>query len=148
MQWCLLVLLPGQYGVGSVLDEERGRESVSPHDGQVKETVPRGVSKVKVTAVADQCVGNALITTKQGKVEGDVPFTIKFVKLLRQLQWLDAGHSYSVHINIIRLGRRPEQDVHVHCIRKMSYLGVGVVDSDFVMYTMYMHVHENGLWAS
>ena len=98
MQWCLLVLLPGQYGVGSVLDEERGRESVSPHDGQVKETVPRGVSKVKVAAVADQRVGNALITTKQGKVEGDVPFIIKFVKLLWQLQWLDKGHSCSVHI--------------------------------------------------
>ena len=86
MQWRLLVLLPGQYGVGSVLDEERGRESVSPHDGQVKETVPQGVSKVKVAAVADQRVGNALITTKQGKVEGDVPFIIKFIKLLWQLQ--------------------------------------------------------------
>ena len=85
MQRCLLVLLAGQYGVGSVLDEERGRESVPPHDGQVEETVPRGVSKVKVTAVADQRVGNALVAAEQSKVEGDVPFTIKLIELMWQL---------------------------------------------------------------
>ena len=68
MQWCLLVLFPGQDGVGSILDEEGSRESVAPQDGQVKETITRGVSKVKVTVVADEGVGDALATTKQGQV--------------------------------------------------------------------------------
>ena len=86
MQRCLLILLAGQYGIGSILDEERGRESVPPHDRQVEETVPRWVSKVKVAAMADQRVGNALVAAKQGKVEGDVPFAIKLIELMWQLR--------------------------------------------------------------
>ena len=89
MQRRLLVLFAGQYGVGSILDEERGRERVSSCNGQVKETVPRGVNKVKVTAVADQRVGDALVAVKQGKVEGDVPFVIKLIELMWQLQCLE-----------------------------------------------------------
>ena len=81
-----MALLSSQYGIGSVLDEERGGESVSPHDGQVKKTVPRGVNKVKVTAVTDQSVGDAFVATEQGKVEGDVPLVIKLVQFLWQLK--------------------------------------------------------------
>ena len=39
MQRCLQVVLPSQDGVGSILDEERGGESVAPGDGEVEETV-------------------------------------------------------------------------------------------------------------
>ena len=39
MQWCFQVLFPGQDGVGSILDEEGGGESVAPGDGEVEETV-------------------------------------------------------------------------------------------------------------
>ena len=82
MQRCLLVLLSGQYSVGSVFDEKRGRECVSPQYGQVKKTVARGVNEIKVAAVADKGVGDALIATEEGKVEGDVPLVIKLIKFL------------------------------------------------------------------
>ena len=35
--------------------------------------------------MADQCVGDALVAVKQGKVEGDVPFVIKLIELMWQL---------------------------------------------------------------
>jgi hypothetical protein len=112
----LLVLLPGQYGVGTVLDEEGGRESVAPHDRQVKETVPRGVNKVKVAAVADQGVGDALAATKQGKVEGDVPFTIKLIEFLWQLQRLEkvTKHSQKYMYNVICMYMYIVVKIHVY----------------------------------
>ena len=39
--------------------------------------------------MADQCVGDALVAVKQGKVEGDVSFIIKLIELMWQLQCLE-----------------------------------------------------------
>ena len=48
----------------------------------MKKTVARGVNEVEIAAVANEGVGNALVATKEGKVEGDVPLAIKLVKFL------------------------------------------------------------------
>ena len=51
----------GQHSGGAILDEEGGGEGVSPHDGQVEETVALCVHTVQVTLVAHQRGGNALM---------------------------------------------------------------------------------------
>ena len=85
MQWCLLVISPCQDGVGSVLDEERGREGVPSHYCQVEKTVARSIKNVQVTSMAHKSVGYAFIAVEQGQVEGDVLFVITLIKLLGQL---------------------------------------------------------------
>ena len=86
MQWCLLQVPARQDGIGPFLDEEGGGEGVSSEDGQVQQAVSLTVHTVQVTVVGDQRVGNALVTTQQGKVEGDVPIIITLVKLLGKLE--------------------------------------------------------------
>ena len=51
----------GQHSGGAILDEEGGGEGVSPHDGQVEETVALCVHTVQVTLVAHQRGGDALM---------------------------------------------------------------------------------------
>ena len=77
-----MVLLSRQNGVGTILDEERGGERVSPQDSKVEETVARWVEDVQVAVVTDQSVGYALIAIQQGKVEGDVPLVITLIQFL------------------------------------------------------------------
>ena len=79
MQRCFQVLFPGQDGVGSILDEEGGGESVAPGDGEVEETVAGGVEDVQVTAVTDQGVGDTLVAIEEGQVEGEVPLVITLI---------------------------------------------------------------------
>ena len=52
----------------------------------MKEAVTGGIKKVKITVVTDEGVGDALVTTKQSKIEGDVPLVIKHIEFLWQLK--------------------------------------------------------------
>ena len=72
-------------GTGTILDEEGGREGVSPEDGQMEQAVPLCVQHVQVTAVTDQGAGDALMAMEEGEVEGDVPLVITLVKLTGKL---------------------------------------------------------------
>ena len=86
MQWRLLLLLPSQDGVGAFLDEEGGREGVTPHDGQVQQAVALRVQQVQVAVVRDQRVGNLLVAAEQRQVQGEIPLIVILIQLQRELK--------------------------------------------------------------
>ena len=85
MEGGLLGCLPCQNGVGPILDKEGGGKGITSHDGQVQQAVALGVLDVKVTLVADQCVGNAIMTVEQSQVQWYMSLCVTLVQFVREL---------------------------------------------------------------